>query len=249
MHEAAGCEQSPFQVFMRRIPTREKRSLSSCTLPIRFMPAKYTGVFDNRLCTQQQLFGLIDQINHLIDTGRFLKKDITSCVCCITWNGRDIVVKRHGYRGLIRSLKYTIIGSRARRGWFYANLLTSLNIATPRPVAFIEQRIGPLVWQSYLLTEYVEAKRLKDALGDDKTTQANRERLTHQINDLLDKLKKHRIIHGDLKDKNILVTESSLMLTDLDGMKAHKCPLIFRIYRDKDTARIAPIFKWEDKNP
>jgi len=59
-----------------------------------------------------------------------------------------------------------------------------------------------------------------------------------QIKNLLDKMGKYRITHGDLKHTNILVTENGPVLTDLDGMKVHRWNWLSRIRRDKDRARL-----------
>jgi tRNA A-37 threonylcarbamoyl transferase component Bud32 len=106
-----------------------------------------------------------------------------------------------------------------------------------------------LVWQSYLLMEYISGRTLYDLLRDSTVDERSKAATVQRVKGLLDELGRYRITHGDMKYTNILVTDAGPVLIDLDGMKAHKCPLIFRIYRDKDTARIAPIFKREDKNP
>ena len=55
---------------------------------------------------------------------------------------------------------------------------------------------------------------------------------------LLDKMGKYRIIHGDLKHANILITDNGPVLTDLDAMKAHKWNWAYKIRREKDIGRL-----------
>jgi len=114
-----------------------------------------------------------------------------------------------------------------------------LNIATPKPLAYIEQYKGKLIWKSYLVTEYVNGQKLYDFLRDGKTGQEQRSIVTRQVKDLLDKMGKNRITHGDLKHTNILITDNGPVLTDLDGMKAHKCTWIYRPRRRKDLRRFS----------
>ena len=122
------------------------------------------------------------------------------------------------------------------RGWLYGHRLRMLDIATPKPIVYIEQFSGPLVWKSYLVTEYVRGQKLYDFLRDANVAEENRSAAAQKIAELFDKLSKHRITHGDLKHSNILITNNWPVLTDLDGMKAHKwnwtCNL--RLIKDVD---------------
>ena len=63
------------------------------------------------------------------------------------------------------------------------------------------------------------------------------EEKVQQIKDLFDKLGKYRITHGDLKHLNILITDNGPVLTDLDGMKVHKCNWIYKLRRARDLQR------------
>jgi serine/threonine protein kinase len=96
-----------------------------------------------------------------------------------------------------------------------------------------------LIWESYLITEYVEGQKLYDFLRDSNVTEEERLKVTEQIKELLKKLGKHRITHGDLKHSNILLTEKEAVLTDLDGMKAYKCNWMYTVRRRKDLRRFS----------
>ena len=80
-------------------------------------------------------------------------------------------------------------------------------------------------------------QQVYDFLRDTNVTKRQQSTVTTHTEELLAKLEKHRISHGDLKHSNILVTDTGLVLTDLDAMKAHKLGWIFRLYRKKDHAR------------
>jgi RIO-like serine/threonine protein kinase len=112
-----------------------------------------------------------------------------------------------------------------------------LNIATPRPLAYIEQRKGFLVEKSYLITEHVEGQRLYEFLRDDNVTDEQRTEILQMIKVMLEKLAKYRITHGDLKHTNILITEAGPILTDLDGMTVHCLQLTYKNRRIKDIER------------
>jgi serine/threonine protein kinase len=113
----------------------------------------------------------------------------------------------------------------------------TLQIPTPKPLAYIEQRKGPLVWKSYLVTEYVDGQKLYNFLEDGSITQQQRSAVTRQVMDLLNNLGQYRISHGDLKHSNILITNNGPVLTDLDGMKRHKWHWMYRYRQKKDLTR------------
>jgi len=199
------------------------------------------AVFDRAFCTDNGTANPVDfvrQIDALMDKGQILKNDSTCYVSRLSWNHTDIVVKRYNHRGLIHSLRHTIKTPRARRGWLNAHLLGVLNIATPRPIGYIDRRRGLLTWKSYLITEYVQGQILHHFLRDVNVTQERRSAVAKQVAELLDKLGKYRITHGDLKHTNILITETGPVLTDLDAMKVHRCNWWFKIKRSKDIARL-----------
>jgi len=199
------------------------------------------AVFDRAFCPSNGTANPVDfvrQIDALMDKGQILKNDSTCYVSRLTWNDKDIVVKRYNHKGLIHSLRHTIKTPRARRGWLHAHRLSILNIATPRPICYIDQRRGLLTWKSYLTTEYVEGQILYHFLRDSNVTQERRSTVARQVAELLDKLGKYRITHGDLKHSNILITETGPVLTDLDAMKVYRCNWWFKIKKNKDIARL-----------
>ncbi|MFB0523991.1 MAG: lipopolysaccharide kinase InaA family protein, partial [Phycisphaerae bacterium] len=196
------------------------------------------AVFDRDFCLGAEPPDFVGQIDALMDKGLILKNGNTSYVSRLSWNGKDVVVKRHNHKGFVHSLRHTIKKSRARQGWLHAHWLRMLQIPTPKPLAYIEQRRGFLLWQSYLVTEFVEGRKLYDFLRDAKTNEQKRSMVTQQIAELLERLGKYRISHGDLKHSNILVTDNGPMITDLDGMKVHKWIWMYKVRKAKDLANL-----------
>ncbi len=223
----------------RKVSRELRKCLRNNARYLRFKTDRYVAVFDRAFCRDAESLDFIEQIDSLMDKGQILKNGDTSYVSRLTWNDKDVVVKRYNYRGFIHSLRHTIKRSRARRGWLHGHRLVMLNIATPKPLAYIEQYRGKLIWQPYLITEYVKGQNFYYFLRDDKTNDQRRSNAIQQVKDLLDKLGKYRITHGDLKHSNILITENGLVLTDLDGLKAHRWTWLFKIKRAKDLTRIA----------
>lgn len=196
-------------------------------------------MFDKDFCIGGELLDFVEQIDALMDEGQIIKNGNTSYVSRLSFNGKDVVVKRYNHKGLFHSLRHTIKGSRARRGWLHAHRLKMLQVATPKPLAYIEQRKKKLLWQSYLVTEYIQGQMLCDYLQDGNVTEKKCSIVNQQVVELLDNLGKYRISHGDLKHSNILVTENGPVLTDLDGMKVHKWVWMYNIRKAKDIANFA----------
>jgi len=204
---------------------------------MRIKTGVYIAELDRDFCAGAEPRDFIEQVDMLMDSGQILKKGDAIYVSHIAWNNKNIAVKRYDHKGFIHSLRHTIKKSRARKGWLYGHLLGALNIATPRALAYIEQRKGLLIWQSYLVTEYVEGQKLWHFLRDDDITEQQKLDEIHQVVTLLDKLWKYRITHGDLKHTNVLITQNGPVLIDLDGMMVHKLELLYRNKRAKDMER------------
>jgi tRNA A-37 threonylcarbamoyl transferase component Bud32 len=198
---------------------------------------RYFAIFDRNFCREDEQLNFLDRIDSLMDKGQILKNGNTCYVSRLMWNGKDVVVKRYNHKGFIHSLRHTIKGSRARRAWIHAHRLGMLEIATPKPLAYIERRRGRLVWKSYLVTEYVQGQEFCYFLEDKSISQEEHSIVAHQVIDLLDKIGKYKISHGDLKHSNILITENGPTITDLDGMKVHKFHWAYKARRNKDIAR------------
>jgi tRNA A-37 threonylcarbamoyl transferase component Bud32 len=222
----------PFQLLTKHDPSKNKGKSLTCSGP--FKGGRHLAVFDRDFCQGAKPLDFIGQTDTLMDEGQSLKNDDTSYVSRVRWNSKDIVVKRYNHRGLIHSLRHTIKKSRARRGWFYGHWLRTLNIATPKPLAYVEHYKGLLLWESYLVTEYVEGQNLYYFLQNDNATEEKQSKKIKQVFEMFDKMGEYRISHGDLKHSNILITENGPVLTDLDSIKAHKFNRTYEARRAKD---------------
>ncbi len=215
-----------------------KKSMRTSKRYLRIKTNRYFAIFDKTFCQQTEPFDFIEKIDKLMDEGQILKHGNTCYVSHLKWNGKDVVVKRYNHKGFTHSLRHTIKRSRARRVWLHGHRLGMLDIATPKPLAFIEQLKKKLIWKSYLVTEYVEGQKLYGFLKNIDDTKAEHQIIKNQVKELLDEMKKNYITHGDLKQTNILVTDKGLVLTDLDGMNVHKWSWRYKRSRKKDLQRL-----------
>ncbi|MBC8468776.1 MAG: protein kinase [Planctomycetes bacterium] len=214
-----------------------KKCMRTSKRQLRVKTTRYIAMFDKVFSPETKSLGFIEELDKLMDEGQILKNGNTCYVCRLMLNGRDVVVKRYNHKGFIHSLRHTIKKSRAQRGWLQGHRLGMLNIATPKPLAYIEVLKKKLIWKSYLVTEYVDGQKLYDFLQDSNVTKEQHSMIIQQIKGLLDKMGEYHITHGDLKHTNILVTDNGPVLTDLDGMKAHKLSWTYKSGRAKDLQR------------
>jgi len=155
----------------------------------------------------------------LVQEGQVLKDDIVALVVRALWDGHDVVIKRYNHQGPWHALRHTIKGSRASRNWRNACRLISLQIATPQPLAYVDQYRGPLLWQSYFVTRFVPGPHLHQVLRDESVADAEKQRIHEQVLELLSQMARHGVSHGDMKHTNILCDGTGVTVTDLDAMR------------------------------
>jgi tRNA A-37 threonylcarbamoyl transferase component Bud32 len=201
---------------------------------LRITEDSYRGVIERQFSDKVVPAEFFRQIDALMDKGQILKNGRTCYVSRIKYGDRDIVVKRYNYKGIVHSIRHTLKGSRAKKCWLNGHRLGILNIDTPRPLAFFEKRKGPVLWKSYLVTEYTDGQILNEYFKENKENSELCTEIINQFKRLLDKLCEYGISHGDLKHTNVILTEHGLVLTDLDGMKSHLLNLTCRKQNQKD---------------
>ena len=221
----------------RTIKHALRKCLRTSKRYIRIKTENYVSVFDKSFCQKSESIDFINQIDILITKGQILKDGNTCFVSRLSWNNKDVVIKRYNHKGLFHSIRHSIKKSRALRVWLHAQRLGMLGIPTAKPIAYIEKKKGFLIWSSYFLTENIEGINLYDFMRNEKLPQERRSITIQQLKELLNTLAKHQITHGDLKHSNILITKDGPVLTDLDAMKIHRFSCSFKIRRTKDLQR------------
>jgi hypothetical protein len=95
------------------------------------------------------------------------------------------------------------------------------DIATPKPLALLEERFGCLRRRAYFLSEYIEAP---DAIQffSQPAPPEDKEKVACNIATLFHRLYLFGYSHGDFKATNIKIVNLAPVLIDLDGMQAHR---------------------------
>jgi tRNA A-37 threonylcarbamoyl transferase component Bud32 len=143
----------------------------------------------------------------------------------------SVLIKRPRARNAQRQLRMLAPPSRSRRAWRIANALLNRNIRTPRPLAVLERKTGPLIRDSVFVTEFVEQAQDLEAWLSAPEHQAPTRAAYRSRRDLLERLVRllrqfHQrgFVHRDCKAGNILVAPEAdgspaLLWTDMDGIR------------------------------
>jgi tRNA A-37 threonylcarbamoyl transferase component Bud32 len=192
----------------------------------------WRGLADRKLSEAVDFDEIAPRLDEIMMQGRILKDGRTSFVSHVTLGDVEVVIKRYNRKGLLHALRHTLKGSRAQRSWLNANRLSLLDIPTPRPLAYIDRRQGPLLRSSYFITEFVAGRGLHGILRDRAVAADRKQHLIDEVVRTLSRLARHGITHGDLKHSNILCDGGTIVLTDLDGMHTSRFAWV-RSYRQK----------------
>jgi hypothetical protein len=154
----------------------------------------------------------------LLSFGEDLRKKEARHTVRLNWPVQSLVLKHYVEPTRRHAAKQLVIPSRAWKTWAFTHRLVDLGMATPRPVACIENRWGPLRRDSFLMYPYVEGQ----TLGHHFTVEAKKsaaacDRLWQQINDLWQRLAELRVSLHDTHLGNFIVCPAGqLWLIDLD---------------------------------
>jgi len=168
--------------------------------------------------------GLISLISHLdeaIDRAELLKDGDTATVAKVVEGDKVFVVKRYNIKGFVHWLRRFWRPSRAWFSWRNAQCLTYYGVATPKPLAMIEQRYAGLRGRAYFITEYSAASDAISYVEQNGNDIALLEHLAQLFSNLFKVMALLQISHGDLKGLNFLVGDSEITVIDLDSMKLH----------------------------
>jgi heptose I phosphotransferase len=169
-----------------------------------------------------------------------LKAGTTCTTAKINLDNRELVIKRFNIKSFGHLLKRLFRPSRAIRCWRNAHMLLDYKIMTPKPIAILEKRFGPLRTKAYFITEYVAGETADDYFDTSKKILAQK-----MVKTLLS-LQHKCIKYNDSKANNFIIAKQNVYLTDLDGMRKY-CPLRYKLTHafEKDKARF--IRSWENK--
>ena len=192
------------------------KTLRDCS---QFAVRSTTSLFSAVVRTEKDaLAELLDYPDGAIAQGVMLKDGNTCTVARIEAGGRALVVKRYNLKSFRHALSRFWRPSRAWHSWVAGHRLAFYGIATPAPLAMLEERVGPLRRRAFLVTEFCPGESLMQRLSPEREPDADE---AAAILALFGALFRRRISHGDMKATNFIWNGERLAVIDLDAMVQH----------------------------
>ncbi len=149
-----------------------------------------------------------------VESGLLLKNGKTATVVRVRMGKRQVVIKRNNIKNLFHWLRRCLRTTRCRRNWHNAHLLAINGIATPEPIAFVEERWGPFRFRGYYVCVFDDAPSAAQKYLSQQPT----ERELANFRELFTAMRLARLYHGDCKSSNFLIGEDHIALIDLDSI-------------------------------
>jgi tRNA A-37 threonylcarbamoyl transferase component Bud32 len=239
--------------FIRRVEQQEVKNLRRIWKKSRRDCSQFIKEQDGSrllICQRELDPDLIEKLKHapddLMEMGQRLKSGNTCTVQQIEWTGRKMVLKRYNPKSVFYRIRHRLNMSRAMRSWSNGIVMNQLDIPTVAPLAVVEKSKYGLLERAYFLMEHFEGEGVSDYFNRKEDDEIEFERVVSSLFQLFSCLRQLRIVHGDFKAKNILISESSLRLIDTDGAR-------FLVNRRQFAKRFQSDFKrflenWPDGN-
>ncbi|AUY34491.1 lipopolysaccharide kinase InaA family protein [Pseudomonas sp. PONIH3] len=186
----------------------------------------------------EALLAVLEKADVLIDQGHLYKTGGAASVARIEVGGRTLVLKRYNIKNTAHWFKRFWRPSRAWHSWIEGHRLEFLDIATPRPLAVLEQRVMGLRSTAYLVTEYADGPDLIECFAPYVQSGEAPDAQVEALVLVMQQLIRERISHGDFKGHNLFWQDGQWSLIDLDAMCQHATQLSFAPAFARDRARL-----------
>jgi tRNA A-37 threonylcarbamoyl transferase component Bud32 len=180
---------------------------------------------------------VLAKADELLDQGHLYKTGGAASVGRVEVNGRSLVIKRYNIKDVAHWFKRFWRPSRAWHSWREGNRLLFLGIATPKPLALLENRVLGLRSKAYLVTEYLPGPDIIERFAPYVASGDAPESELLALDLLFQQLISERISHGDLKGHNVFWHQDRWALIDLDAMCQHSSQSAFATAFTRDRAR------------
>ena len=202
-------------------------------------------MWHDQTLNDQILTQLWNDPDGLLASGTMLKDGDRSTVVRLEGEDYSHVLKRYNLKGTIHTTAHVFLRSRAMWSWRNGVYAYLAGIPTPRPLAALEMRSGPMRGVSYFLCEYVEGITLYDLVRVHNPEPSQLDELATVFSQIWQGLGRLRLTHGDMKGTNYIVDqERRIWMLDLDGMRRRTMGLSWKRQREKDRRRFMK--NWQD---
>jgi tRNA A-37 threonylcarbamoyl transferase component Bud32 len=151
--------------------------------------------------------------------GTCLKAGKSATVMRVQGPDYDWVIKRYNIKTYWHAISRLFRPTRAWTSWGNAHRLKISGIATPRAVAMIEKRFGPLRSTGYYVCDYIAGPHAGTFFQDETVPFSAKQQVAAEFVFLFDLFRKLGIHHGDCKATNFLLRDNIPWVLDLDVMR------------------------------
>ncbi len=188
---------------------------------------------------------LLDDPDAFMRNGTILKTGNTTTVVRVQSDDCDWVIKRYNIKNPWHALSRSFRPTRAWTSWGNAHLLKIYGIATPRAIAMIEKRIGPLRSTGYYVCDFVAGMHAEDFFQDYTVSDLIKEQVAENFVHLFELFHKLNICHGDCKATNFLLKGREPWVLDLDAMEECVSSVRFKKLSRVDRQRF--LSNWQEQ--
>jgi hypothetical protein len=144
---------------------------------------------------------------------------------CLEWASQRYVLKHYVEQSWRHAMKGSVMRSRAWAAWRTSHRLADAGVRTPRPVAYVENRWGPLRRDSFLLYPYIPGRTLQACLAGEAPALEcwQFERLWQRLGKLWRHMRRLRVSLADANVGNFIVdAHGKLWVIDLDKARFYR---------------------------
>jgi tRNA A-37 threonylcarbamoyl transferase component Bud32 len=131
-----------------------------------------------------------------------------------------LLIKRHTWGGVWRTFRMAFRESAARRCARLGLYLHRCGILTPCPRAYVDLRVGPWTFVSYLFSDYIEGESLYRYIRFGSQTADELRHVAEQVARIWQKLVELGASHDDMKPENFIIDHNlDVWLIDLERVR------------------------------
>jgi hypothetical protein len=211
-------KQAPAEITVHRSPTR-----------VAYIDASLPAALAELLWQRPQA---------LVALGKPLQRVRKRRTVRVQWDSQRFAFKHYGEASRLSGLKRSVRKSRAYSTWVASHRLVEAGIRTPRPVACVENRWGPMRRDSFLMYPYVDGKTLRSYFAGE-LEDVDTEHLHRQLRELWQKLRESRISLTDTQLRNFIVCPAGrVWVIDLDRTRFHRSNFVAAHYQERGWKRL-----------
>lgn len=224
-----------------------KRTMRSCSDFICRQNFKQKIVFERTPAGKDAEQFLLSAMTTAQEPLAYLKQGNSSTLMKVELQQHEFVLKRYNIKSKWHGLRRAFRKSRAANTWQFGHLCQLHGIATPKPIAFAEKRLGWIRHEAYILYPYHTGVPLDKFIAMHVNEEGIWQPVLQQTMALLNQLAIAKLVHHDLKASNFLVTDIGIQLLDLDAMQRTISMQRWQHLWQKDKLRFLANFSEHDR--